>query len=657
MTKFKIRTRLLLALAIPLLALGGLGVRYLTTINEVKVDGRLYDQVTGPRAVVADVALLAENQSRALIDAEQLLRETSSSRIDGLLADLQVREDYYLAGVEAWNGARVAEQPELAAMLDEAYGPSVEFYRVIDEELVPAVQAEDEDAMASAVAAVGRAYAVQRAAADQVLDAAQVQATASEGNAAAYLDDRLRQDQLIAAALVLIAVLTGALTVRSITRPLRQLEQDLPRMANDLRRMDLAVERPEISHLAVDTHDELALATEAFTSVVETSVDLAVEQARVRHNQAETLQHLGRRNQNLLRRMMAIINDLEHGERDAEALQELFRLDHIATRMRRNAESLLVLAGSEQPRRWSEPVSVVDVVRSAASEIEDYDRIDLSNIEPVVVQGASAADISHLLAELLENATLYSPPNTRVTVTGRRVRTGYQLAVLDQGLGLDEPSLARANDRILDAAASASDLTDSKLLGLHVVGRLADRHDTYVALTPNPAGGLIALVTLPRAIVALAPSSAGLIPQTGGPLPAAAAPQAAIATPLAIAAPPAVAAPPTNAAPPPPVSAVPPPAPYPAPVTQPVAGPLAPVGSSGTGAPSPAPTVAAAAGPVPSLRRRVRSAEEGGPTEAAEVVHGPTRTPADVRNNWSRLALGVRQARLENGTTHQEARQ
>ncbi|MET0147822.1 MAG: hypothetical protein ABW310_01600, partial [Acidimicrobiales bacterium] len=256
-----------------------------------------------------------------------------------------------------------------------------------------------------------------------------------------------------------------------------------------------------------------------------------------------------------------------------------------------------------------------------------------------------------------ENATLYSPPNTRVTVTGRRVRTGYQLAVLDQGLGLDEPSLARANDRILDAAASASDLTDSKLLGLHVVGRLADRHDTYVALTPNPAGGLIALVTLPRAIVALAPSSAGLIPQTGGPLPAAAAPQAAIATPLAIAAPPAVAAPPTNAAPPPPVSAVPPPAPYPAPVTQPVAGPLAPVGTSGTGAPSPAPTVAAAAGPAPSLRRRVRSAEEGGPAKAAEVVHGPTRTPADVRNNWSRLALGVRQARLENGTTHEEARQ
>ncbi|HEY5887081.1 MAG TPA: ATP-binding protein, partial [Acidimicrobiales bacterium] len=278
-----------------------------------------------------------------------------------------------------------------------------------------------------------------------------------------------------------------------------------------------------------------------------------------------------------------------------------------------------------------------------------YDRIDISNIEPVVVQGASAADISHLLAELLENATLYSPPNTRVTVTGRRVRTGYQLAVLDQGLGLDEASLTRANDRILDAAASASDLTDSKLLGLHVVGRLADRHDTYVALTPNPAGGLIALVTLPRAIVALAPSSAGMLPQTGGALPPAAAPPNAIAAPPMNAPPP-----PVSAAPPPPL---PPPPPPPPPISQPAVAALAPVGPNGNEATRPEPTVVAAGGAAPTLRRRVRSAEEGGAVAAAEVVHGPTRTPADVRDNWSRLAIGVRQARLESGTDHEEARQ
>jgi signal transduction histidine kinase len=629
LTRLKIRTRLLLALAIPLLALGGLGVRYLATIDDLQVDGRLYDEVTGPQAVESQVALLSENQSRALIDAQQILTEDEQSQIDGLVADLEFRKQEYLDAAEQWERSSIADNPELVELLNDAFDPSIEFYGVIDDQLVPAVEAEDRDAIESAVFAVSRAYAKQRGAADQVLDAAREAAAESEAAASADLDASLRRDQLAAAALVALAIVLGALAVRSITRPLRRLEHDLPAIAEDLRTMDLSEEQPEVGHLAVDAHDELGHATRAFNSVVSTSVDLAVEQVRVRRNLTETLQHLGRRNQNLLRRMMSIITDLERSERDPDSLQDLFRLDHIATRMRRNAESLLVLAGSEQARRWSEPVPVLDVARSAASEIEDYDRVDIANLEPVVVQGSVAADVSHLLAELLENASIYSPPQARVTVFGRRVPEGYQVAVVDQGVGLDEVHLAQANARIRDAASSSADaLHDSKLLGLNVVGRLAERHGIAVQLTPHPSGGLAAVVLLPRAIVALPPTSAGIITETAGPLPPAAAPAPAPTAEVAPA-PAAVAvvdAPPTVVVP-----AVPDPE---------------PVAVNGNGHPA-AEINGNGHEPVAGLRRRVRTGDEGAATVSAPVVHGPARSAEDVRSRWNRLAAGVQQARSE----------
>jgi signal transduction histidine kinase len=632
LTRLKIRTRLVVALAIPMLALGALGARYLSTINDLKVDGSLYDQVTGPGDVESDVARLSENQSRALIDAQQILTENEQAGIDGLVADLRIRHEQYDEAADAWAEGPLADQPALAEMLTTAYAPSVELYRVVDEELVPAIEADDQDAVDSAVHAVERAYAKHRAAADGVIEEARDAAATSEEAANARLDDSLRQDQLVAGALALLALLLGVVTVRSITRPLHRLEHDLPAIAEELRDMDLTVEQPEVHQLEVETHDELGHATQAFNSVVATSVDLAVEQVRVRENLTETLQHLGRRNQNLLRRMMSIITDLERGERDADALQELFRLDHIATRMRRNAESLLVLAGSEQTRRWSEPVAVVDVVRSAASEIEDYDRVDLANLEPVVVQGTVAADISHLLAELLENATLYSPPETRVAVVGRRVPEGYQLAVVDQGLGLDAESLERANARIRDAASTPSALTDSKLLGLNVVGRLADRHSTRVQLTPHPAGGLAAVVLLPRAVVAMPPTSAGIITEPAGPLPATAAPAPASVPAPAL-------------------------APRPSTVTVPAAVPAPPTlvngNGNGNGHAAPvAPAVVARLEPdeagAPGLRRRVRHEADRTATAAPEVVHGPARTADEVRSSWAALAQGVEQARTEN---------
>ena len=183
MTRLKIRTRLLLALAIPLLALGALGVRYLSTIDDLKVDGRLYDEVTGPGAVESDVALLAVNQSRALIDAQQIVVEDSEVQVQGLLADLEIRKQNYLDAAEAWSTATSPTSPSSIALLEDAFDPSVEFYEAIETQLAPAVEAGDQDAMDVAMYAVERAYAKQRAAADAVLDAAGVAAEEGEANA------------------------------------------------------------------------------------------------------------------------------------------------------------------------------------------------------------------------------------------------------------------------------------------------------------------------------------------------------------------------------------------------------------------------------------------------------------------------------------------
>jgi hypothetical protein len=241
-----------------------------------------------------------------------------------------------------------------------------------------------------------------------------------------------------------------------------------------------------------------------------------------------------------------------------------------------------------------------------------------------------------------------------VSVVGWRVPQGYQIAVIDQGLGLDELSLDMANARIRDAASTPSALTDSKLLGLNVVGRLADRHNTRVQLTPHPSGGLVAVVLLPRALVALPPSSAGIITAPSGPLPESAAP----ALPPAPAAP-VVPAPPVDAGPPNPDDLVLPPPPVAAvsasgPPPPDAANGTAPVhvNGNGTATPETAPPVmtptAAADESVSGLRRRVRLGDGAPAPTATEVVHGPARSADDVRNSWSALAQGVEQARSEN---------
>jgi signal transduction histidine kinase len=228
------------------------------------------------------------------------------------------------------------------------------------------------------------------------------------------------------------------------------------------------------------------------------ATELADSEVSHRRFTSELLVNLARRNQSLLYRQLRVINQLEEQEKDPDALANLFHLDHLATRIRRNAESLLVLSGEQPPRVWAKPVPLLDVVRAAIAETDDLERVAFNVDQYAAVSGQAVADLTHMLAELVENAVRFSPPDTSVSVRTRpRVQEsgGWVLTVEDWGVGMPADDLASANDLL--AAPKEVDLSVSQRLGLHVVARLAQRHGVGVSLSPTPGGGITAVVVLP----------------------------------------------------------------------------------------------------------------------------------------------------------------
>jgi hypothetical protein len=210
--------------------------------------------------------------------------------------------------------------------------------------------------------------------------------------------------------------------------------------------------------------------------------------------------NLSRRSQSLVERQIRLIDDLEQGEQDAERLSNLFQMDHLATRMRRNSENLLVLAGYDSSRRWSQPVALIDVLRAAVSEIEQYERVTMIAQPGVAVRGPAVNDVVHLIAELAENATSFSSTDTPVAVSGHLLNSGgVLLDITDQGVGIGAEEMAHANWRLDNPPVV--DVAVSRRMGLFVVARLAARHGIRVRLRPAPAGGLTALVWLPDEVV------------------------------------------------------------------------------------------------------------------------------------------------------------
>jgi hypothetical protein len=255
----------------------------------------------------------------------------------------------------------------------------------------------------------------------------------------------------------------------------------------------------EVEPIDIDSTDEIGEVARAFDQVHSEAARLAGDEAMLRANLNAMFVNLSRRSQTLIERQLGIIESLEQTEQDSSRLSSLFRLDHLATRMRRNSENLLVLAGHEAPRKWTQPVALVDVLRAAISEIEQYDRITLNVQTGLVIAGKAASDVVHLVAELVENATTFSRKGTQVHVTGQLLVSGGVLVdITDEGLGIPEQELDHANWRLDNPPVI--DVAVSRRMGLFVVGRLAARHGIKVRLRRAQSGGLSALIWVPETV-------------------------------------------------------------------------------------------------------------------------------------------------------------
>ncbi|MER7891173.1 nitrate- and nitrite sensing domain-containing protein [Micromonospora sp. NPDC094482] len=427
---------------------------------------------------------------------------------------------------------------------------------------------------------------------------------------------------VLAAGLGLIAVIASIIvsitTARSLVQQLERLREAAFRLANE--RLPRVVERlgqgeevdvaKEAPPLEFGT-DEIGQVGKAFNVVQETAIRTAVEQADLRRNVREVFLSLARRTQALVHRQLTLLDAMERREQDAEELEDLFRVDHLATRMRRNAENLIVLSGSTPGRAWRRNVPMVDVVRGAVAEVEDYTRVNVLPLGRVSLAGRAVGDAIHLLAELIENGLSFSPPNTTVEVRGQMVANGFAIEIEDRGLGMSPEDLTAANHRIVDQ--SELNLANASRLGLYVVSRLTERHGIRVQLKESAYGGTTAVVLIPIELVTDAGDESETSTEFPAGTPAApagdapAAPSAAASTggtPALSAAPASVEQPPAFPA---------------APVAlaeSPVArGPESPVAQAG----------GADAGGLPTRARTAPAAEQGLPTRARR---GPDQQPA-----------------------------
>ena len=248
---------------------------------------------------------------------------------------------------------------------------------------------------------------------------------------------------------------------------------------------------------------QIAAAAEAIASMHRSAVAAATAEAGLRSGFRKILVSLGKRNQSLLHRQLRIIDVLEQQAASPAALADLFALDHLTTRMRRHAESLTILSGAAPGRSWNGPVPVIDVMRAAAAEVEDYTRVTVFSESDEAVAAPAVIDLIHLLAELIENATLFSPSSTRVEVRAMRVANGFAIEVEDRGLGIPPDQLRQLNAQL--ARPPDFDSADADRLGLFVAGRLAAKHGVYVSLAPSLYRGVKAVVVLPAGVVIPAP--------------------------------------------------------------------------------------------------------------------------------------------------------
>ncbi|WP_447036185.1 nitrate- and nitrite sensing domain-containing protein [Streptomyces sp. DSM 118878] len=314
---------------------------------------------------------------------------------------------------------------------------------------------------------------------------------------------------------LLVSLIVSVRIGRSLIRDLRRLrleahEASGVRLPGVLRRLaageqvDVETEAPRLTY----EKDEIGQVGQALNTLQRAAVEATVKQADLRRGVSEVFVNLARRSQVLLHKQLTLLDTMERRTEDTDELADLFRLDHLTTRMRRHAEGLVILSGAAPSRQWRKPVQLMDVVRAAVAEVEDYERIEVRRLPRIAVTGPAVADVTHLMAELLENATVFSPPHTAVQVLGEHVANGFTLEIHDRGLGMTADAMLDANLRL--AETPEFELSDTDRLGLFVVSRLAQRQRVRVSLQPSPYGGTTAVVFIPESLLT------DDVPDTGG---------------------------------------------------------------------------------------------------------------------------------------------
>ncbi|MFF8651587.1 nitrate- and nitrite sensing domain-containing protein [Streptomyces griseoluteus] len=311
---------------------------------------------------------------------------------------------------------------------------------------------------------------------------------------------------ILGLAALLVSLVLSVRVGRRLIRDLKRLrteahEASAVRLPHVMRRLSAGEPVDVESEVPRPDYDqnEIGEVGRALNTLQRAAVEAAVKQSELRAGVSEVFVNLARRSQVLLHKQLTLLDTMERRTEDTDELADLFRLDHLTTRMRRHAEGLVILSGAAPSRQWRRPVRLMDVVRASVAEVEDYERVEVRRLPRVAVIGPAVSDLTHLVAELLENATLFSPPHTHVHVVGERVANGFALEIHDRGLGMTAEALLDANLRL--AETPEFELSDTDRLGLFVVSRLARRQHVRVSLQPSPYGGTTAVVLIPDALL------------------------------------------------------------------------------------------------------------------------------------------------------------
>ena len=451
-------------------------IEVLTALGNLKSDLNALNLGVA-KAIIGDSSTPAERTAVTFLDAQFATSEDLFNQV----ASVQLREDY----------ANLRTTPDVRE--------NAQYLR--DYRQLITVSIEPAALVNSAVLRLEALHKMEQGITNSILDTATKAESSAKHEAQTYI--------AIAASAVIVAIGLAMLLARSVVGPLRRLtrsayelsEERLPQLVNQLTKPDSDAANFTLEPIEVRSHDEIGQLAQAFNNLQEVTSNVAGQQSQLlRKGIGDIFVNLARRNQSLLDRQIEFIDQLEANEDDPDQLENLFKLDHLATRMRRNAESLLVLAGAEPPRRRGRPVDMADVVRVAIGEVEHFSRITLLALDEATVAGNVAVDLAHLMSELMENATQFSPPETSVEIVGHLTREGtYVLSVSDQGIGMSADQMNDAN-RVM-ASPPVLGLALSRSLGFTVIGRLAQRFGITVRMMSSPAGGASALVTVPATLV------------------------------------------------------------------------------------------------------------------------------------------------------------